>query len=746
MSTQPQIVYTRTDEAPALATYSLLPIIRSFVAAAGIDVQVKDISLAGRILAQFPDRLDQAHPDALADLGELCKTAEANVIKLPNISASIPQLCAAIAELQAKGFDVPDYPAEPSTPEEEAIKASYAKVLGSAVNPVLREGNSDRRVAGPVKAYAQAHPHSMGAWSSDSKSHVASMTDGDFFGSEQSHTCDQDTTVTIKHIATDGSETVLKDGLALLKGEVLDASCMSAAKLETFLAEQIEDARQQGVLFSLHMKATMMKVSDPIIFGHCVKVFFKGLWDRHGEVFDRIGINPNNGLGDLEAHLRKLDEKHWIEIEADVQMVLSDQPDLAMVDSGRGITNLHVPSDIIIDASMPAMIRNSGQMWGPDGTPRDTKAVIPDRCYAGIYQATIDFCKEHGAFDPATMGSVANVGLMAKKAEEYGSHDKTFEIESPGKLLVTDQNGKTIFEHHVEAGDIWRACQTKDIAIRDWVKLAVTRARLTGNPAVFWLNPERAHDAQLIKKVAHYLDEHDTDGLDIQILAPVDATKHALARCKEGKDTISVTGNVLRDYLTDLFPILELGTSAKMLSIVPLLNGGGLYETGAGGSAPKHVQQFVAEGHLRWDSLGEFLALGVSLEDVARKADNPTAAVLAKALTIATTRLLNEGKSPLRKAGQLDNRGSHFFLALYWAQALRDQTDDIDLAASFAELAVKLELQQETILKEIDVTQGKPADLGGYYLPDDAKAEAAMRPSATFNQAIAEIASSLSIS
>ena len=746
MSTHSQIVYTKTDEAPALATYSLLPIIRSFVAAAGIAVQVKDISLAGRVLAQFPDRLDQAHPDALAELGELCKTTEANVIKLPNISASIPQLCAVIAELQAKGFDVPDYPAEPSTPEEEVIKASYAKVLGSAVNPVLREGNSDRRVAGPVKAYAQAHPHSMGAWSGDSKSHVASMTEGDFFGSEQSHTCDKETTVTIKHIATDGSETVLKDGLALLEGEVLDASCMSAAKLEAFLAEQIEDARHQNVLFSLHMKATMMKVSDPIVFGHCVKVFFKGLWERHGEVFDRIGINPNNGLGDLEAHLRKLDEKHWIEIEADVQMVLSDQPDLAMVDSERGITNLHVPSDVIIDASMPAMIRNSGQMWGPDGKPKDTKAVIPDRSYAGIYQATIDFCKEHGAFDPATMGSVANVGLMAKKAEEYGSHDKTFEIESAGKVLVVDQDGRTIFEHHVGAGDIWRACQTKDIAIRDWVKLAVTRARLTGSPAVFWLNPERAHDAQLIKKVAHYLDEHDTDGLDIQVLAPVDATKHALARCKEGKDTISVTGNVLRDYLTDLFPILELGTSAKMLSIVPLLNGGGLYETGAGGSAPKHVQQFVAEGHLRWDSLGEFLALGVSLEDVARKADNPKAAVLAKALTDATTKLLNEGKSPLRKVGQLDNRGSHFFIALYWAQALRDQTDDMDLAASFAELAAKLELQQETILKEIDVTQGKPADLGGYYLPDDEKAEAAMRPSTTFNQALAGIASGLSIS
>ncbi|MEM9109689.1 MAG: NADP-dependent isocitrate dehydrogenase [Planctomycetota bacterium] len=736
MSTQSQIVYTKTDEAPALATYSLLPIIRSFVSTAGIDVQVKDISLAGRILAQFPDRLTHAQrtPDALAELGELCKTPGANVIKLPNISASIPQLSAAIAELQTKGFDVPDYPAEPETPEEEAIKAGYAKVLGSAVNPVLREGNSDRRVAGPVKAFAQANPHSMGAWSSDSKSHVASMTQGDFFGSEQSYTFKADTTVTIKHVASDGGETVLKDGLALLKGEVLDASFMSAAKLEAFLAEQIHDAKRQGVLFSLHMKATMMKVSDPIIFGHCVKVFFKALFDKHAAKFDELGVNPNNGFGDVVAKAG--------DIDAELQAIYDDRPPLAMVDSDKGITNLHVPSDIIIDASMPAMIRNSGQMWGPDGKPCDTKAVIPDRSYAGIYQATIDFCKEHGAFDPAKMGSVANVGLMAKKAEEYGSHDKTFEIESAGKVQVVDQDGKTVFEFNVEPGDIWRACQTKDIAIRDWVKLAVTRAKLTGSPAVFWLNKDRAHDAQLIAKVEAYLKDHDTDGLDIQVLAPIDATRHALKRCKEGKDTISVTGNVLRDYLTDLFPILELGTSAKMLSIVPLLNGGGLYETGAGGSAPKHVQQLVAENHLRWDSLGEFLALGVSLEDVARKADNPKAAVLAATLTEATTRLLNAGKSPLRKVGQLDNRGSHFFLALYWAQALRDQTEDIGLAASFAELAAKLDLQQETILKEIDATQGSPADLGGYYKPDDTKAEAAMRPSATFNDALAGVSAS----
>jgi len=738
MSTTPTIVYTKTDEAPALATYSMLPILRSFVAAAGIEVSLKDISLAGRILAQFPDRLNDAHPDALAELGDLCKTAEANVIKLPNISASIPQLCAAIKELQDKGFNLPDYPAEPKSDEEEQIKAAYAKVLGSAVNPVLREGNSDRRVAGPVKAYAKAHPHTMGAWSKNSKTHVASMAEGDFFGSEQSHTFDQATAVTIKHVADDGKETILKDKLKLEAGEVLDASCMSAAKLETFLAEQIADAKKQGVLFSLHLKATMMKVSDPIIFGHCVKVFFKDLWDRHGDLFKQIGVNPNHGLGDLEAKLHKLEESHYTDIESDVQMVLSERPDLAMVDSDKGITNLHVPSDIIIDASMPAMIRNAGQMWGPDGKPHDAKAVIPDRSYAGVYQATIDFCRENGAFDPATMGSVANVGLMAKKAEEYGSHDKTFETPAAGKVFVVDDaTGKTIFEHHVGAGDIWRACQTKDIAIRDWVKLAVTRARLTDTPAVFWLDPERAHDAQLIKKVSHSLDEHDTAGLDIRILPPNDATQHALERCKQGKDTISVTGNVLRDYLTDLFPILELGTSAKMLSIVPLLNGGGLYETGAGGSAPKHVQQFVAESHLRWDSLGEFLALGVSLEDLGRKTDNPKAAVLAETLTSATTKLLNEGKSPLRKAGELDNRGSHFYLALYWAQALADQDEDQDLKSSFTAVFQTLAGHEQTILEEIDATQGNPADLGGYYLPDDKKAEAAMRPSKTFNEALA---------
>jgi isocitrate dehydrogenase len=738
MSTSPTIVYTKTDEAPALATYSLLPIIRRFLASAGIDVELKDISLAARILAQFPNRLTETQrvSDALAELGELCQTAGANVIKLPNISASIPQLTAAIAELQEKGFDVPDYPAEPTTPEEEAIKASYAKVLGSAVNPVLREGNSDRRVAEPVKAYAQAHPHSMGAWAEDSKSHVSSMTEGDFFGSEQSHTCPEATTVHIKHIDEQGGETILKEALMLEAGEVLDASRMSVAKLQAFLDEQIRDAKRDGVLFSLHMKATMMKVSDPIIFGHCVKVFFKTLFEKHAQAFEDAGVDPSNGFGDVVAKLSRIEPDQRSEIEADITAILGEQPDLAMVDSDRGITNLHVPSDIIIDASMPAMIRNSGQMWGPDGEPRDTKAVIPDRCYAGIYQATIEFCKQHGAFDPSTMGSVANVGLMAKKAEEYGSHDKTFEIASAGRVVVTDSVGNTLFEHEVEAGDLWRACQTKDIAIRDWVKLAVTRARLTDTPAIFWLNKDRAHDAELIKKVELYLKDHDTDGLDIQILAPIDATRHALQRCKEGEDTISVTGNVLRDYLTDLFPILELGTSAKMLSIVPLLNGGGLYETGAGGSAPKHVQQFVKESHLRWDSLGEFLALGVSLEDVARKADNTQAAILASTLTAATTTLLNEGKSPLRKAGELDNRGSHFYLALYWAQALRDQSDDSDLADAFNRLAAELELQQASILQEIDATQGNPADVGGYYLPDDAKAEAAMRPSETFNAAI----------
>ncbi len=733
-----KITYTLTDEAPALATFSLLPIIQAFVQPAGIAVEVKDISLAGRILAQFPDRLtpDQQREDALTQLGELAKTPGANIIKLPNISASVPQLNAAIKELQQKGFDVPDYPAEPKTPEEQATQAAYAKVLGSAVNPVLREGNSDRRVAGPVKAYAKTHPHSMGAWSKDSNSHVASMTDGDFFGSEQSHTCAAGTTATIQLVADDGTTTVLKENLALLEGEVIDAATMSAAKLRAFLAEQIDDAKAQGVLFSLHMKATMMKVSDPIIFGHCVCVFFDTLFENHAQAFEQLGVNPNNGFGDVVSKIATLPDDQRAAIEADIQAVYDNRPALAMVDSDKGITNLHVPSDIIIDASMPAMIRASGQMWGPDGKQRDTKAVIPDRCYAGVYQATIDFCRTHGAFDPATMGSVANVGLMAKKAEEYGSHDKTFEIPADGKVVVIDNtSGGTIFEHPVQAGDLWRMCQTKDIAIRDWVKLAVTRARLSNTPAIFWLDEQRAHDAQLIAKVNTYLKDHTSggQGLDIQIMPPVDATQHALERCKQGQDTISVTGNVLRDYLTDLFPILELGTSAKMLSIVPLLAGGGLFETGAGGSAPKHVQQFVQESHLRWDSLGEFLALAVSLEDLAEKTGNAKARTVAEALNTATTRFLNENKSPLRNAGELDNRGSHFYLALYWAQALAAQDADPALQQAFAPLAEQLAAQEETILAEINATQGHPADLGGYYLPDNDKAETAMRPSKTFN-------------
>ncbi|MEM7682010.1 MAG: NADP-dependent isocitrate dehydrogenase [Planctomycetota bacterium] len=733
------IVYTKTDEAPALATYSLLPILRRFAKPAGLAFELKDISLAGRVLAHFPEHLseDQRVPDELAALGELCKTPAANVIKLPNISASIPQLTACIAELQSHGYAVPDYPVEPKNDAEADVKARYAKVLGSAVNPVLREGNSDRRVAPPVKAFAQANPHSMGAWSPDSKTHVAHMSEGDFFGSEQSHTCDADTTVSIKHVAADGQETVLKQSLSLLQGEVIDAAVMSAAALRSFLDEQIADAKARGVLFSLHMKATMMKVSDPIIFGHGVKAYFSELFDKHGETFRGLGVNPNNGFGDVVAKLASLPDDQKQAIETDLQAVYDAQPPLAMVDSDRGITNLHVPSDIIIDASMPAMIRASGQMWGPDGKQKDTKAVIPDRCYAGVYQATIAFCQQHGAFDPATMGSVANVGLMAKKAEEYGSHDKTFEIPAAGKVIVTDASGGTIFEHAVEAGDLWRMCQTKDEAIRDWVKLAVSRARATGAPAVFWLNQERAHDAQLIQKVNAYLPEHDTSGLTIEIMAPVDATNHALARCKTGQDTISVTGNVLRDYLTDLFPILELGTSAKMLSIVPLLNGGGLYETGAGGSAPKHVQQFVKEAHLRWDSLGEFLAIAVSIEDVADKTGNAKAKLLGECLNAATGKLLETNKSPLRKVGQLDNRGSHFYLALYWAQALagldEKDTASAELKAHFAPIAEQLRSHESQILAEIDATQGSPVDLGGYYQPDDAKADAAMRPSPTLN-------------
>lgn len=737
-----KIVYTKTDEAPALATYSLLPIVRAFAQPAGIEVELQDISLAGRIIALFPERLSaaQRQPDALAHLGDLATLPGANIIKLPNISASVPQLTGCIAELQAHGYGIPDYPAAPKNADEEATQAAYAKVLGSAVNPVLREGNSDRRVAGPVKAYAQANPHSMGAWPSDSKTHVAHMTGGDFFGSEQSHTCPEATTVEIQHVSSDGTTTSLKDKLALQAGEVIDASVMSAKALRTFLAQQIEDAKQQNVLFSLHMKATMMKVSDPIIFGHCVEVFFAPLFEKYAAAFTKLGVNVKNGFGDVISKIADLPGEIKSAIEVDLQNIYDTQPALAMVDSDRGITNLHVPSDVIIDASMPAMIRASGQMWGPDGKQKDTKCVIPDRCYAGVYAETIEFCQKHGAFDPATMGSVANVGLMAKKAEEYGSHDKTFEIPADGKVQAIDTSGKTIFEHDVEAGDIWRMCQTKDVAIRDWVKLAVTRAKLSGAPAVFWLDEKRAHDAQLIKKVNAYLPEQlsggDTADLDIQFMPPVEATRHALARCKDGKDTISVTGNVLRDYLTDLFPILELGTSAKMLSIVPLLAGGGLFETGAGGSAPKHVQQFVKEAHLRWDSLGEFLALAVSLEDLAQKTNNDAAQAIADALNAATGKLLDESKSPLRKAGQLDNRGSHFYLALYWAQALAAQDAHAALKKKFAPLAKSLAANEAKILAEIDATQGSPADLGGYFQPDDAKAEAAMRPSTTLNALI----------
>lgn len=735
------IIYTKTDEAPALATYSFLPIIRAFTEPAGIEVELKDISLAGRIIALFPDRLkpEQRQPDALAELGDLAKTPDANIIKLPNISASIPQLAACISELQSHGYAVPDYPANPQTPEEEATKAAYAKVLGSAVNPVLREGNSDRRVAGPVKQYAKNNPHSMGDWSSTSKTRVASMKAGDFFASELSHTCQTATSVAIQHVAPDGRLTVLKDNLELLDGEVIDASCMSAKALRTFLAEMMDVAKGKGNLFSIHMKATMMKVSDPIIFGHCVRVFFADVFTKHADTFAQLGVNANNGFGDVVAKIASLPDEKRAEIEADIQAVYEKRPDLAMVDSDKGITNLHVPSDVIIDASMPAMIRTSGQMWGPDGQPRDTKCVIPDRSYAGVYRETIDFCRENGAFDPATMGSVANVGLMAKKAEEYGSHDKTFEVPADGKMQVVDlgDSRRVIFEHNVEAGDIWRMCQTKDVAIRDWVKLAVTRARAANTPAIFWLDENRGHDHSLIHKVRAYLGDHDTAGLDISILAPEEATRVTLRRCKDGHDSISVTGNVLRDYLTDLFPILELGTSAKMLSIVPLLEGGGLYETGAGGSAPKHVQQFEKEAHLRWDSLGEFLALAVSLEDVAAKSGNAQAKLIADALNTATTKLLTENKSPLRKVGQLDNRGSHFYLTLYWAQTLAAQTADAGLQAKFKTLAESLVANEEKILAEIDATQGSPADLGGYFQPDDAKAAAAMRPSATFNNLLA---------
>ena len=735
---QSTIIYTHTDEAPALATQSLLPIVRAFGKHAGIEFQTADISLAGRILAAFPEYLqeNQRIADALAQLGELVTKPEANVIKLPNISASMPQLNAAIAELQAKGFAVPAYPTNPQNDEEREIQARYDRIKGSAVNPVLREGNSDRRAPKAVKNFAKKYPHSMGAWTADSKSHVATMQSGDFFHNEQSVTVPEATTVRIVHTDKAGKTTELRKPLPLKAGEIIDATVLSKKALVQFLQEQVKDAKEQGVLFSLHMKATMMKVSDPIIFGHAVKVFFAPVFEQYGEQLAASGVNVNNGFGNLLANLDKLDEATRAGVEKAIAEVYAQNPDLAMVDSDKGIINLHVPSDVIVDASMPAMIRNSGRMWDKNGQARDTKAVIPDSSYAGIYRATINFCKEHGAFDPTTMGTVPNVGLMAQKAEEYGSHDKTFEIVADGKVEVIDEKGRVLTSHAVEAGDIWRACQAKDAPIKDWVQLAVNRARLSGMPAIFWLDEQRPHDRELIKKVKQYLAEADTQGLDIQILPPEEACLASLKRMKEGKDTISVTGNVLRDYNTDLFPILELGTSAKMLSIVPLMNGGGLFETGAGGSAPKHVQQFNEENHLRWDSLGEFLALAVSLEHLAQKTGNAKAQVLADALDAATEQLLLNDKSPKRKAGELDNRGSHFYIALYWAQALAAQDKDAELKAVFAPVAEKLAAQEAVILAELSAGAGKPADIGGYYAPDADKTAQAMRPSAALNAVI----------
>jgi isocitrate dehydrogenase len=734
-----KIIYTHTDEAPLLATYSFLPIIAAYAAKAGVDVETRDISLAGRILAQFPDRLteEQRVDDALAELGELATKPEANIIKLPNVSASVPQLKAAIKELQDKGYDIPDFPESTDTDEDRAARAAYDKVKGSAVNPVLREGNSDRRAPSSVKNYAKAHPHRMGAWTPDSKTNVATMGKDDFFSNERSVVLDTDDTLRIEHVAADGTVTVLKESLPVLAGEVVDGTFMNVAALRRFLTEQVARAKADDVLFSLHLKATMMKVSDPIIFGHAVQAFFPTLFEQYGEQLAAAGISPNDGLGALLDATAALPEGDAI--KAAVEQGLADGPAMAMVDSDKGITNLHVPSDVIVDASMPAMIRQSGHMWGPDGNEADTLAVIPDSSYAGIYQVVIDDCRAHGAFDPATMGSVPNVGLMAKAAEEYGSHDKTFEAPAAGTIRVVDGSGATLIEHAVEPGDIWRACQTKDASIRDWVKLAVTRARATGSPAVFWLDEERAHDANLIAKVTEYLANHDTDGLTIEIMKPADATAYSLERIRRGEDTISVTGNVLRDYNTDLFPILELGTSAKMLSIVPLMNGGGLFETGAGGSAPKHVQQLIRENYLRWDSLGEFFALAASLDHLADFADNRGAKVLADTLDKATETFLNEDKSPTRKLGGIDNRGSHFYLALYWAQEIAAQTEDADLAAAFKPFAESLAANEEKIVSELIAVQGSPVDIGGYYKPDDAKAEAVMRPSTTLNEALAAL-------
>ena len=737
-----KIIYTFTDEAPALATYSLLPVIEAFAGAADVEVDTRDISLAARILAAFPNRLteEQRVGDALAELGEMALTPEANIIKLPNISASVPQLKAAVAELQAQGFDLPEYPDEPKTDDEQAIKVAYGTAMGSAVNPVLRQGNSDRRAPKAVKEYAKANPHSMGAWSPDSASHVATMSAGDFAHNEQSVTIGQAGELRLEHVAADGAVTVLKDSIPVLAGEVVDSTVMSVEALRTFLTDEIADAKAKGVLFSLHMKATMMKVSDPIIFGHAVRAFFADVFAKHGAVITEAGGNPNNGLGNVIASLSGLPAGQRSEIEADIAAAIESGPDLAMVDSDNGITNLHVPSDVIVDASMPAMIRTSGQMWNAAGDQQDAKATIPDSSYAGIYQVVIDDCIANGAYDPSTMGTVPNVGLMAQKAEEYGSHDKTFEAPSAGSIRVVDAaSGSTVMEHLVAEGDIFRACQVKDEPIRDWVRLAVSRARATGVPAVFWLDANRAHDAQLITKVNAYLKDHDTEGLTIEIMSPVDATKYSVDRMRAGEDTISVTGNVLRDYNTDLFPILELGTSAKMLSIVPLLNGGGLFETGAGGSAPKHVQQLVKENYLRWDSLGEFLAIAVSFEHLAEVTGNASAKILGDTLDAATGLLLNNGKSPARRLGSLDNRGSHFYIALYWAQALAGQTEDPALAAKFAPLAAALEANEQTIVDELGAVQGSPADIGGYFYPDATKANAVMRPSQTFNDILATL-------
>ena len=731
-----KIIYTKTDEAPALATYSFLPVVQAFTRGTGIDVETRDISLAGRIIANFPENLaeDQKQTDDLAALGALTQDPAANIIKLPNISASVPQLTAAIRELQSQGYELPDYPEDPQNETEAEIKARYARVLGSAVNPVLREGNSDRRAPGAVKRYARNNPHTMGAWRSDSKSHVAHMAQGDFRSNEQSITVEADTTARIEFVDEQGEITVLKGDYPVLAGEVVDGTYMSSDALRTFLEQQIEDAKRQELLFSVHLKATMMKVSDPIIFGHAVSVFFKDVFEKHAAVFNQLGVDPNNGLGDLYAKIESLPDAQRSEIEADIRATYEKQPDLAMVNSDKGITNLHVPSDIIIDASMPAAIRSSGCMWGPDGKQHDTKFVIPDGSYAGVYQEVIEDCKKHGAFDPTTMGTVPNVGLMAQKAEEYGSHDKTFKAPGKGSIrIVNAASGDSLIEHGVEQGDIWRSCQVKDLPVQDWVRLAVSRARATGAPAVFWLDSERAHDAQLIEKVKHYLPEHDTSGLVIEIMSPVEATKYSLQRIREGKDTISVTGNVLRDYNTDLFPILELGTSAKMLSIVPLMKGGGLFETGAGGSAPKHVQQLRDDNHLRWDSLGEFLALAASLEHLGIAAGNEKARVLADALDRANGMFLENNKSPSRKVGELDTRGSHFYLALYWAQALAEQSQDTELQARFSGLAQVLTDNEEKIVDELNRVQGQPVDMGGYYHPDAEKLDRVMRPSATLN-------------